>query len=95
MRFSLIWKNIGRGKIEYRNDFSLLKNKLGASPQPVESLEVVRLECWNPGILEKWVLGYWIVGLMVRRRRNDKIKNGKYPLKNPLFHHSTIPLLHD
>jgi|GEM_PF-2881186 len=60
-------------------------NKLGASPQSVESLpsrasgskdKVVRLECWNYGILEKWVLGYWSVGLMVRQRRNDKIKNG-------------------
>ncbi len=30
--------------------------KLGASPQPVESLKVVRLEWWNAGILEKWVL---------------------------------------
>jgi len=39
--------------------------KLGASPQPVESLpsrasgsndKVVRLEWWNTGILEKWAL---------------------------------------
>jgi hypothetical protein len=22
------------------------------------------LECWNAGILEEWVLGYWSVGLM-------------------------------
>jgi hypothetical protein len=41
--------------------------KLRASPQ---------LECWNAGILEEWVLGYWTIGLMVHRRRNDKIKNG-------------------
>jgi len=33
-----------------------LESKLGAPPQPVESLEVVRLECWNAGILEEWVL---------------------------------------
>jgi len=25
------------------------KNKLGASPQPVESVKVVRLEWWNDG----------------------------------------------
>ena len=40
-------------------------HKLGASPQPVESLpsrasgsndKVVRLEWWNAGILEKWDL---------------------------------------
>jgi hypothetical protein len=40
--------------------------KLGASPQ---------LGYRNAGILEKWILGYWSTGLMVRRRRNDLIKN--------------------
>jgi hypothetical protein len=34
---------------------ALFNPKLGASPL---------LECWNDGILEKWVLGYWSVGLM-------------------------------
>jgi hypothetical protein len=42
------------------------ENKLGALP---------RLEWWNAGIMEKWVLVYWDVGLMVRQRRNDKNKN--------------------
>jgi len=32
--------------------------------------------------------------IMVRQRRNNKIKNEKYPFLNPLFHHSTIPLFH-
>jgi len=32
----------------------------------------------------------WSAGLMVRRKRNDKIENGSYPLKYPLFHHSMI-----
>jgi hypothetical protein len=48
------------------------KAKLGASPQ---------LECWNAGILEKWVLtygperilDYWVNG---NNRLDDKIKNG-------------------
>ena len=35
-------------------------------------------------------LGYWIAGLMVRQRRSGKIKNGKNPLKKPLFHYSKI-----
>ncbi len=34
----------------------VFRGKLGATPQPVESLEVVRLECWNSGILEYWDL---------------------------------------
>jgi hypothetical protein len=54
-----------------------LENKLGASPQ---------LECWNTGILEKWVLtsGFrtygsermldcWVNG---DNRFDDRIKNG-------------------
>jgi hypothetical protein len=53
------------------------------------------LEWWNAGILEKWVLGYWAVGLMDRRRWDDKIKNGQYPFNNqysiiPQFHYSMI-----
>jgi hypothetical protein len=35
-----------------------VRHKLAASPQPVESLQVVRLECWNAGNMEKWVLAY-------------------------------------
>jgi hypothetical protein len=38
-------------------------NKLGVATQ---------LECWNDGIMENWALGYWIVGLLGRRRQNDK-----------------------
>jgi hypothetical protein len=43
----------------------VFRGKLGATPQPVESLpsrasgstdKVVRLECWNSGILEYWDL---------------------------------------
>jgi hypothetical protein len=49
------------------------------------------MEGWNTG---KMGLGYCNVGLMVHRR-NEKKKNGKYPLKKPIFHHSTIPLFHD
>ena len=64
-------------------DCILKKIKLGASP---------RLELWNAGILEKWVLGYWSIGLMVRRRRNEhKVLNGLYPLKT---HYSIISLFH-
>jgi hypothetical protein len=51
------------------------------------------LECWNAGILEEWVLGYWNVGLMVRR--NQKIIMEQHPLKRPLFHPSSIPIFHD
>jgi hypothetical protein len=29
---------------------------------------------WNAGILGKWVLGYWIVGLMVREDWTIKFK---------------------
>jgi hypothetical protein len=29
----------------------VMKTKLEASPQPVESLKGARLECWNAGIL--------------------------------------------
>jgi hypothetical protein len=43
------------------------------------------MEHWKDEVTR---LGYCNVGLMVRPRRKDKIKNGKYPLKNPLFHHS-------
>jgi hypothetical protein len=32
--------------------------KLGASPQPVESLKVVRLECWNHSLWPPNVDGY-------------------------------------
>ena len=32
--------------------------------QPVESLQVVRLECWNTGKMEYWVLGNWDFGLL-------------------------------
>ncbi len=49
---------------------------------------------WNAGILEKWVLGYCIVGLMVKFVLTMKLKMDNI-LKKPLFHHSTIPLFHD
>jgi hypothetical protein len=42
--------------LDYKELSRASVNKSGASPQPVESLKVVRLECWNHGILEKWVL---------------------------------------
>jgi hypothetical protein len=32
---------------------------------------------------------------MIRRRRKDKIKMDNILIKNPIFHHSTIPLFHD
>jgi hypothetical protein len=60
--------------------------KLGALPQ---------LECWNAGILEEWILGYWSVGLMALIVLTIKLKMDNILLKNPLFHHSTIPLFHD
>ncbi len=56
-------------------------NKLGASPQ---------LECWNAGILEKWVLEYCNVGLMVEFVLPIKL-NRQHPFKN---HYSIIPLCH-
>jgi hypothetical protein len=55
---------------------------------------------WNVGMMESWgkddvtrfgILDCWING---NNRVNDKILNGYYPLKNPLFHHSTIPSFH-
>jgi hypothetical protein len=42
-------------------------DKVGVLPQ---------LGSWNSGMLEKWVLGYWSFGLMVRQRRNDIIRIG-------------------
>jgi hypothetical protein len=57
-----------------------LRYKLGASPQ---------LECWNAGILEKWVLVYRNVGLMVKFVLT-KNYNGIASNKKP-----TIPLFHD
>jgi hypothetical protein len=41
------------------------RSKLGASPQ---------LECWNDGILENWVLGYWSVGIMAIIALTIKLK---------------------
>jgi hypothetical protein len=43
--------------------------------------------------MEKWVLEYWDAGLMVRRRRNDKIKmdNILWKTNIPSFHYSIIP----
>ncbi len=36
-------------------NIDLHNDKLGASPQPVESLKVVRLEYWNSGIIKQGV----------------------------------------
>ena len=52
-------KGIGQKTVEAIQGFTCwintigLNSKLGVSPQPVESLEVVSLECWNDGILEE------------------------------------------
>jgi hypothetical protein len=49
-------------------------NKLGLCPSWNGGMSKIRL--WRAGIVEKWVLGCCNTGLMVRRRRNDKIYNG-------------------
>jgi len=53
------------------------------------------LECWNDGILEKWVLGYWSVGIIALRGGRIKLKTDNFLLKTqysiiPIFHHSMI-----
>jgi hypothetical protein len=40
-------------------------------------------------------LGYWVVGFMAIIVYTTKFKNGQYPLKKPIFQHSTIPLFHE
>jgi len=64
--------------------FYSLYYKLGASSQ---------LEFWNAGILEKWVLGYWTVGLMIIIGSTIKLKMDNIPLLTtiPSFLYSTIP----
>jgi len=60
------------------------------------------LEYWPPArrsygserILEKWVLSYSDMGIMVMLGLKIKLKMDSI-LKNPIFHHSTIPLFHD
>jgi hypothetical protein len=53
------------------------------------------LECWNAGILEKWVLGYWSVGLMVvivltiKLKMVNTLKKNQYSII-PIFHYSMI-----
>jgi hypothetical protein len=51
------------------------------------------LECWNDGILEKWVLGYWSVGLMAIIVLTIKLKMDSIHLLTniPSFHCSIIP----
>ena len=58
--------------------------KLGASPQ---------LECWNTEIMDKWVLRYWNVGLMVKLVLMTKLKMDNILKKAtiPSFHYSIIP----
>jgi hypothetical protein len=50
------------------------------------------LECWNTGMMGIGILHRLDSGKM---RRNDKIINGKNPLKTiiPSFHYSIIPCL--
>jgi hypothetical protein len=51
------------------------------------------LECWNAGILEKWVLGNWSVGLMgiifltVKLKMDNILQQTHYSII-PLFHYS-------
>jgi hypothetical protein len=53
------------------------------------------LECWNDGILEKWGLGYWSVGLMaiivltIKLKMDNTFKKTHYSII-PLFHYSMI-----
>jgi hypothetical protein len=51
------------------------------------------LECWNAGILEKWVLGCWTDGLMAVIVLTIKLKKDDILLLTtiPSFHYSIIP----
>jgi len=55
----------------------------------MEQLDVGMMEHWKNefGILQCWING--------NNRLDDKIKNGSYPYKKPLSHHSIIPRFHD
>jgi len=46
---------------------------------------------WNCGKLGFGIMKCWAYGTY----RFEEIKNGWYPLKNPPFHHSNIPLFQD
>jgi len=54
------------------------------------------MECRNAGILENWVLEFWMDGLMISQRRDDQtIQNRLHPLNTqysivPLFHNSML-----
>jgi hypothetical protein len=53
------------------------------------------MEYWPADRREKWVLGYWCIGRMIRRRRKDKNKMDNILIKTqysiiPQFHHSII-----
>jgi hypothetical protein len=51
------------------------------------------LECWNAGILEKWVLEYWAVGLIAIVVLTIKLKMNNFLLLTniPSFQYSIIP----
>jgi hypothetical protein len=53
-----------------------------------------KLEWWNTGILEEWVLGKCNVGVMAKSTSRQYLKS-IISFGNPLFHRSTIPLFHD
>jgi hypothetical protein len=39
---------------------------------------------WNTGILEKWALGYWNVGLMVKFVLTVKLRMNNIPKKDTI-----------
>ena len=70
--------------------FSLIKTV--TIPQRLHQSKQGHCPNWNNGILEYWVLGKWDIGLLFRRRQNNKIKNWvKSFFENQ---HSSIPQFH-